>query len=422
MTIEPKRIYRKPGLSERKPTLTRRLSWRRQVVTQAGERRSASIESLRALAALSVLAFHVFYVDTQHHARRLSLGDQVGLSGRYGVFFFFAISGYLLFRPFVESHLADGADVSLRRYARNRALRILPLYYVVLLVLFLGSSGVIPASEALRYGLFLENYSTHTIYRVDTPMWSLVVEVQFYVLLPLIGLGLARWGAGRPKRWLAALAAIGLASYASRWLLVYLQPYSVTQLEWTASLPTNFMFFIPGMLLAVLASQREWLSSWRERRVAGSGSVWTAVAVAAWALAVLLWPNQRAFEAAVLVVSFLILGACSLELERSRALGFLRLRPLALIGVISYSIYLWHENFVLLLAPHLGSPLLGTAVLVPLCLAWAAVSYLVIERPFLRQRRPAPAATPLAESPAAGALPGGVVPARAAAGHRAPAQ
>jgi peptidoglycan/LPS O-acetylase OafA/YrhL len=381
---------------------------------QAGERRSASIESLRAMAALSVLVFHIFYVDAQHARHPQSLAYQAGLSGRYGVFLFFSISGYLLFKPFVDAHLGRGGGVSLRRYARNRALRILPLYYVILLILFLGSNGVIPGSEALRYALFLENYSAHTIYRVDTPMWSLVVEVQFYVLLPLLAIALARWGGGRPKRWLLTLGAIGAASYAARWILVYQQPYSPTQLEWTASLPTNLVFFIPGMVLAVLVSQREFVTRWCSRAGWGSAGAWAGVASALWVLTIVGWPTQRAFEADILIGSFLVLGTCVLPLKPSPALRFLSWRPLALIGVISYSLYLWHENFVLLLAPQLRSPWLGIAVLLPLCLAWAAGSYYLIERPFLRQRRSAhgqpspPADGGAREAPARAPVSGGV--------------
>src|SRR3954452_2209266 len=98
-------------------------------VTQAGELRSARIESLRAIAALGVLLGHQFVVseglrfDTYWH--KLIMG------GGFGVDLFFALTGYLLFWPFARRWLADGPPVNLRRYALNRALRILPLYYVV---------------------------------------------------------------------------------------------------------------------------------------------------------------------------------------------------------------------------------------------------------------------------------------------------
>ena len=105
---------------------------------QAGERRSTRIESLRALAALGVLVFHVLILSdargTNDLVRHLAFG------GTFGVFLFFALTGYLLFTPFARA-AAAGTALDLRRYARNRALRILPLYYVVLVVLLLVQEG-----------------------------------------------------------------------------------------------------------------------------------------------------------------------------------------------------------------------------------------------------------------------------------------
>src|SRR3954454_1054035 len=102
-------------------------------VDQAGERRSARIESLRALAALGVLVGHAYGWAHGFGADIYSsyLG-RVLLSGGFGVFLFFALSGYLLFLPFARQSYGSGGPISLRRYAINRALRVLPLYYVVI--------------------------------------------------------------------------------------------------------------------------------------------------------------------------------------------------------------------------------------------------------------------------------------------------
>ena len=87
-------------------------------VTQAGELRSARIESLRAIAALGVLVGHEFVV-----ARGLrfdSYLDRVILGGGFGVDLFFALTGYLLFWPFARRLFGDGPRVDLRRYTLNR--------------------------------------------------------------------------------------------------------------------------------------------------------------------------------------------------------------------------------------------------------------------------------------------------------------
>src|SRR4051795_5052001 len=153
-------------------------------VDQAGERRSARIESLRALAALGVLVGHAYGWSHGWQNVYATFHGRVLLSGGFGVFLFFALSGYLLFLPFARQSYGSGGPISLGRYAINRALRVLPLYYVVIATyLVVNSEGL--RSEWWRFALFLENFSARTVANVDGPVWSLVVEVQFYILLPL---------------------------------------------------------------------------------------------------------------------------------------------------------------------------------------------------------------------------------------------
>src|SRR5919107_1849518 len=99
-------------------------------VVQAGEVRLARIESVRALAALAVLFGHLWvFVNAGHPLRLLdTFWHRMIFSGGFGVFVFFALSGYLLFWPFVRALFGDGGPISMRRYALNRAVRILPLY------------------------------------------------------------------------------------------------------------------------------------------------------------------------------------------------------------------------------------------------------------------------------------------------------
>src|SRR5581483_8489917 len=111
------------------------------------------------------------------------------LGGGFGVFLFFALSGYLLYLPFARSTFGGSRPVDLRRYARNRVVRILPLYYVVA-VSYLIASGA-PIRQWAAFLTFTENFSRSTLGQVDGPMWSLVVELLFYALLPLIAMAVA---------------------------------------------------------------------------------------------------------------------------------------------------------------------------------------------------------------------------------------
>ncbi len=112
---------------------------RGQAINQAGEERSARVESLRALAALAVVWGHVVAASLALNpalpsASDLGTVERIAYGGGYGVFFFFALTGYLLFWPFAKRYFGRGDSIDLRSYAVNRALRILPLYYAVVVV------------------------------------------------------------------------------------------------------------------------------------------------------------------------------------------------------------------------------------------------------------------------------------------------
>ena len=205
-------------------------------ITQAGERRSAAIESLRALAALGVLEGHVFGSAVGYGAAAYAtVTDRMLLGGGMGVFLFFALSGYLLYRPFARRDFAGGSPVRLRRYAANRAVRILPLYYVVLVVTVVVFDHGGTWSTWWRSTLFLENFFPSTLGHIDGVMWSLVVELQFYVLLPLLAAGLRRAAGGRLGRGIAAVVVLAGAAAVVR--LVTVTTASDPSARWQYSLP-----------------------------------------------------------------------------------------------------------------------------------------------------------------------------------------
>src|SRR5258705_490666 len=216
-------------------------------VDQAGEQRVARVESLRALAALGVLVGHVWGA---HYAfgpqARGTLLARTIFGGGYGVYVFFALSGYLLFRPLVAATF-DGGRVDLRRYAINRLLRTLPLYYAVVVVLLVVQEGGGTAGQWLRFGTLTENLFRSTALTVDGPIWSLIVELQFYALLPFVAYGLARLS--RRSRGTAAvlLALLGAASYS-----LSLWPLPIVE----ALAPHALLLSVPVSLLVAFASYR----------------------------------------------------------------------------------------------------------------------------------------------------------------------
>jgi peptidoglycan/LPS O-acetylase OafA/YrhL len=351
-------------------------------VDQAGEQRLARLESLRALAALGVLAGHVWGV---HHAfgqgARESLLARTIFGGGYGVYVFFALSGYLLYRPLAAATFG-GARIDLRRYAINRVLRTLPLYYAVVVVLLITQEGGGSSAQWLRFATLTENYFRSTALTVDDPIWSLIVELQFYALLPLVAFVLARLARGSLRSAAVLLLAAGLAGAALR---VYLLNHRhVADPRVVRSLITTAFFFTPGMLLALARVGWERRPDLRLPGLVGASDAWLLASVPVW----LLVFDDYARTPWAAFASFLVVGAAALPLTPGPLIRALDWRPLALIGVASYSLYLWHLPIIDALEHHGTDGLAALTVLgIGLSLAVALVSYRLIEAPFLRLRR-----------------------------------
>ena len=228
----------------------------------AGVDRVPSLTGVRALAALLVVATHAAYTTGKYTHGYLGL---VFSRMEIGVPIFFSLSGFLLFGPWVRAAVSGSAAPSLRRYARNRVRRIMPAYVVTVLAAYLiyhfREAGPNPGHSwnGLLRNLTLTQIYTNAymfshLHQGLTQMWSLAVEVAFYVALPvlayllLVVLCRRRW---RPDLLLAGLAGLALISPA--WMVLV---HSVDFLPDGARLwlPGYLVWFIGGMVLTVLAA------------------------------------------------------------------------------------------------------------------------------------------------------------------------
>lgn len=205
-------------------------------------------DSLRAIAALSVLALHVTFL--------LDLFDGAALSRWYrelniGVPVFFVISGFLLYRPFARAREAGDEGPGLVAYAARRAARIGPAYWLMLLLASaLGLSAALSAKQFAEFFLFLQIYETDaTLPRGIGHTWTVCVEVSFYAFLPLWALLMKR--ARRELLALAALFAFSVAWKAAtiRWVGDDSDAFWPLLL----SLPAYLDLFAIGMALAVVS-------------------------------------------------------------------------------------------------------------------------------------------------------------------------
>lgn len=356
----------------------------------------ARIESLRALAAVGVVSAHAlgatganFFVPFQ---------NRVIAGWGFGALFFFSLSGALLYLPFVRRDFGGGSPVSLRRYALNRAVRIFPLYWVAVVVTLIVLHGGGTLEQWVVFFLFLENFSTEHVGQVHGALWTIVIELHFYLLLPFLAWFIARLSRGSVRRALLLLLAMAAASIVLRaWgVLLADRPYADPI---RFSLPTTFYFIAVGMMVALL---REAWKNGRPAWVRGPlalPDVWLVGAFPFWFIFVYHYDLEPFFA----VSCFLILGAALLPLDRSLLIRVLDWKPLALLGLTSYSLYIWHvplmeaiitrdvpvvEPLIDELHTATGSHYFATlAVTLPISIAMAIVSYKLIEAPALRLRK-----------------------------------
>jgi len=152
-------------------------------------------DGLRAMAAILVVMVHTSFASG--FTLRSSLGIYMARL-EIGVAVFFLISGFLLYRPFVASHLAGGPAPAVGKFWVRRFLRIVPAYWLAFVVtnyLMHIDRNVHPGwhSLVIYLGLLQVYFPSHALTGI-TQAWSLCTEVAFYLFLPLYALVLARGG------------------------------------------------------------------------------------------------------------------------------------------------------------------------------------------------------------------------------------
>ena len=355
---------------------------------EPGRRHYATIEGLRAVAALAVVGYHVAFVAvTSEAVGRFAHHLEVGVP------IFFVISGFVLFRPW-----AAGEPPSLGRYAARRALRIAPAFWVALTAaLLLGLDRPSPeGTSPLVHYAFAQVFSADTMFQGLTVGWSLDVEVLFYVALPVVAWVLGRRaGSVRALAMLTgggvvlALVARGLLAGHGRfehasavtfdWFLVgmLLAAASVAAPAWLGRLSPTILAGAAGVLFIALgAADLPW----------GSGGEYTAVG----------WAVQHVLYTAI--GGLAVLAAVTAEAGGGGGLvrGALGGRPATWLGTVSFGIFLWHVpvlDALRKLGPFQRSAALTLAGVLVVTVPLAAASWYGIERPAMRltrRRGPAP--------------------------------
>jgi peptidoglycan/LPS O-acetylase OafA/YrhL len=328
------------------------------------------IDGLRAIAVMAVILNHA----------------GLGVTGGFvGVDVFFVISGFLITQIVLKD--LHAGRFSLAAFYERRARRILPAFVAMIAVVTPLAALWMPPWELAAYGksvvaaalsasnfLFWREAGYFDAASQMKPLlhtWSLGVEEQFYILLPLALMLLVR----RDRLMvslvvIAALLSLGLSEFGWRWM-----PEANFYL-----LPTRAWELLAGVLCALIAA----------RRGPRPNDLFASAGAALVLGAVLIFNEDTPTPS---LYALAPVGGAALTLLFTRPGGMvaraLSWRPVALIGLISYSAYLWHQPIFALARIRLDAPL-GAALmvaLVALSLAAGWLSWRFVERPF---RRPAP--------------------------------
>jgi len=346
------------------------------------------IDGLRFFAIMPVIIFHLNGYIQKHSASIAAsvhsnlLNDLIGV-GNFGVQLFFAISGFILSMPFAMRHLFPGKNrpISLKAYYLRRVTRLEPPYIINLLVMFClqvyvlhnyAASYLLPHLAASLF--YVHNIIYRTASLINVPAWSLEVEVQFYILAPLI----AQVFRIR-KRWLRMLVFVMLPPCVA--MLAKIVGITV----WKMNICGSLAYFIVGFVLADL-----FLLNWNGEKVRRGR--WDAVGMVAWASMPVLLLTHPKWSVAVLPLSvfFAYWGMFRGSILNRVA----RQRWLVVIGGMCYSIYLYHCFFIGMfgrvtlkfagLTPGYPAAIaLQTVLMVPIVLAACAIMFVYFEKPFM---------------------------------------
>jgi peptidoglycan/LPS O-acetylase OafA/YrhL len=336
----------------------------------------SDIDGLRAVAVMIVLAFHL---------------DAFSVFGGFvGVDVFFVISGFLISSVILRD--IEESRFSLVAFYERRIRRIIPALVVMMFVTTIAcayyqlpgqlvSTGksLLAATFSVSnvYFLLSTNYFSNNDAKPFLPTWSLAVEEQFYIFFPLFLLLVRRFFPGRFK---AAIISVAAASFVLSVFSVYAYPGATFYLPMTRAWE-----LLLGTMLALNIFPRIESGLWR--------NLFAATGLAGILVCAFAYSNRVPFPGLAALAP--CLGAALIiaagETGTSAVGRILSLKPVVFIGLISYSLYLWHvpiiifQKLSMLQFSNASNHLLkGTTVVISILVA--TLSWRFIETPFRKGR------------------------------------
>lgn len=343
-------------------------------------------DPLRGVAAIVVVVFHSGY-NVAFQAGDRDFSTALGWlyrAAEMSLHVFFVLSTYLIGRGFIHAYLGGRAAPDVRRYLRNRALRVLPAYWAVFaaVIIVRGADGVSPGGVVSRFllgGLVDNSALSPTMGQT----WSLGIEVAFYLLVPVVA-----WLAFRrprsERRLLLFFAAVFVASVLFRALVP-------GTLFWLRSFPAMAYALMPGLALAVLELRVTRVPRNAPALMVAGGLVCLAGTALIAPELFLAHQHSRAIPIAVLSslgATLLVGGPLVMHWAGQPPWRGLVNPPLQWLGARGYSLFLVHQAVIVTLVLRgLDTFVVTLVIALPLSILCAALSYHFVERPAMERMK-----------------------------------
>lgn len=357
--------------------------------------RLPGLDLLRAIAIVWVMLFHSYIIDGWHEP----FGALENF-GWMGVDLFFVLSGYLIGYQLLKP-LSEGLPLSLGSFYLRRAIRILPVYAVVLALYFLWpafreAAGIQPLWQFLAFTVNLTIDTNHHL--AFSHVWSLCVEEHFYLVFPCV----AWWLTRRPSmaRFVGMSVFVLAGGMALRgWVWMHWLAPVIGQDAFNARFLEDIYYptwsrldgLLGGVMLAAIRAYRplEWV---RFQQRANLGLL---AGCAVLAVAIVIFRDRAGLLATVAGYPLLSLAFALMVFAGTSPISWLsrmRVPGAGWLALVSYSLYLSHKAVLHLVDGALGTALAGRVVVAFVVYACAvllagALLHYAIEQPFLRLRK-----------------------------------
>ena len=355
---------------------------------------------IREIDGLRFLA--IFPVVVQHLSERLERNTVIAFQQGYefdistfitnrgfiGVYIFFIISGFILAKPFAAFRLKGGRKISLKSYYVRRITRLEPPYIIVMIVIsvallvmgYFSWSELYPHLAASIF--YMHSIIYHSWSIINPPVWTLEIEVQFYIMAPFLALGIFAIKNKRVRRF----GLIGVIL-----ILLLLQDYFDVAHGYTVlTILAHIHYFIIGFLLVDI-----YLNEWENGII--KRAYFNYLAILSFVGAMVLWSwdhyliNRILFALSLFILVYSVFRSTWVN-------RFFTLPWITAIGGMCYTIYLIHLpiiEFFITYSKEIQVSNIFTInfiiqllLLIPILLTFSIVFYLLIEKPCMHKDWP----------------------------------